>query len=251
MPTTPPIRAVTFDFWSTLVVEVPGTWERRRLAQLAVFEAAGRGVSAEQLEVASLALRERFDQRWRANEVVTPDVGASELLELLELEPDEALGAELTAAYRAGSDPAGVMTAPGVGEALAALRERDVVIGIICDAGFTPGETLRTYLAHHGLLPHFSHWSFSDEVGVFKPDARIFAHAAAGLGVDDPAALAHVGDLRRTDVAGARAQGWRSVRYRGLTDDAPGREGHPDAHHPDADHVIDHHDELLAALDLA
>jgi FMN phosphatase YigB (HAD superfamily) len=57
--------------------------------------------------------------------------------------------------------------------------------------------------------------------------------------------MAHIGDLRRTDVGGARAVGWTAVRYRGLNDDAPG-----DDDHPDASVVIDHHDELIEALGL-
>ena len=58
----------------------------------------------------------------------------------------------------------------------------------------------------------------------------------------DAPALAHVGDLRRTDVAGARAAGMRSVRYRGLHDDR--------GDGPDADVVISEWHELLDLVDL-
>ena len=52
----------------------------------------------------------------------------------------------------------------------------------------------------------------------------------------EPADAVHIGDLRRTDIAGARAFGMGSVRYRGLADDPePG---------PEADFVIDYHREL-------
>ena len=80
---------------------------------------------------------------------------------------------------------------------------------------------LRRYLDDHGVLELFDHWSFSDEVGVFKPDARIFDHALDGLSTAagrslDAARLAHVGDLRRTDIAGALAFGATAVRYSGV-----------------------------------
>jgi len=83
--------------------------------------------------------------------------------------------------------------------------------------------------------PYFSGWGFSDEVGTYKPAPEIFAAALGMLGADAAEAV-HVGDLRRTDIAGARAMGMGSIRYRGLADDlGPG---------PEADFVIDDHREL-------
>ena len=59
----------------------------------------------------------------------------------------------------------------------------------------------------------------------------------AGLEIDDFATVVHVGDLRRTDVAGARAMGMETVRFRGVFDDpGPGDE---------ADYVMDDLRELL------
>ena len=59
-------------------------------------------------------------------------------------------------------------------------------IGIICDVGMTASPTLRERLDMFGVLEYFDHWSFSDEVGCFKPWPAVFEHALAGLGVDDP-----------------------------------------------------------------
>ena len=72
--------------------------------------------------------------------------------------------------------------------------------------------------------------------------------ALAGLGGVDPAEAAHIGDLRRTDVAGARGIGMRAVRYRGVFDD-PGR-ADDGSDQVEGDAVIDDHADLLAALDL-
>ncbi|MBI2708240.1 MAG: hypothetical protein HYX34_00885, partial [Actinobacteria bacterium] len=63
---------------------------------------------------------------------------------------------------------------------------------------------------------------------------------------DDPRATAHVGDLRRTDVAGAQALGILAVRYSGVFDDPPPPDGPP----VEADHVIADHAELPAVLGL-
>ena len=59
----------------------------------------------------------------------------------------------------------------------------------------------------------------------------------------EPAEAMHVGDLRRTDVAGAAAHGMRTVRYRGMND-----EGEADAG-PEAEFVLDSHDELVELVD--
>ena len=104
----------------------------------------------------------------------------------------------------------------------------------------TPSVALRHHLERHGVLELFDHFSFSDEVGWYKPAPTIFRHALDGLGGVDPSRAAHVGDLRRTDVAGARAMGMTSVRYRGIYDDTS------DA--PDADVVCDTHDEVAEVL---
>jgi FMN phosphatase YigB (HAD superfamily) len=104
---------------------------------------------------------------------------------------------------------------------------------------------LRTRLERNGVVDSFDHWSFSDEVGVYKPDPRIFEHAMAGLGVSEPARMAHVGDLRRTDIAGALSMGMTAVRFRGVVDDP-----RTDANPHEGDHVIDRHDQLLEALEL-
>jgi putative hydrolase of the HAD superfamily len=128
---------------------------------------------------------------------------------------------------------------PGVADVLTELSDGGLRVGIICDVGFTPSPILRDWLDGHGVLKFFTGWSFSDEVGWFKPAPEIFAHALAYL--DVPAErVAHVGDLRRTDVAGARSAGLISVRYRGAYDDA--------SELAEADIVIDHHDDLIASL---
>ena len=98
------------------------------------------------------------------------------------------------------------------------------------------------YLEHFDVLKYFDHWSFSDDVGVYKPDPRIFTHALEGLGVE-PVEAAHVGDLRRTDVAGALGMGITSVRYRPWRDDV--------TEAPEAEVLLDDHTNLPGILGVA
>jgi putative hydrolase of the HAD superfamily len=233
------IRAVTFDFWNTIAAEpVPGSM--RELRQAAVVEAlAAHGVEMDADHLAGHVgevIRAR-EQAWREGVHVSPTEGAARLVEALELEA--AAGEAVADAFLGASHGADLGLAPDIGEALERLRADGLVLGIVCDAGFTGGAILRDFLAREGLLEPFSGWGFSDEVGAYKPAPEIFEAALAMLDAD-PASAAHIGDLRRTDVAGARAIGMTSIRYRGLADDAsPG---------PEADHVLDAHRDLPALI---
>ncbi|UDY34083.1 HAD family hydrolase [Dermatobacter hominis] len=236
------VDAVTFDFWNTLVAEgAAGTPRGRRWHR--VLEQHGLEVSTAQLAAAMEAGWQWFDRRWREGTVVTTAEAVEAAVAHLPVPVPPDVVDELAGIVVAGTDPAHMVVAPGIGEALERLSSAGVRIGIICDVGMTPSTTLRRYLDHHGLLRHFDHWSFSDEVGAYKPDPVMFEHAAAGLGSPAPGRTAHVGDLLRTDVAGARGAGWISVRYRGLADDV-GDDG------PEADLVIDHHADLPDLLGL-
>ncbi len=242
------IRAVTFDFWNTLIVpENDLTRESRTEAVVAAVHGAGIEVSREQVEQAFVGLFETFNEHWASNRQFTAEHAAAVVIERLAPEVASAAREEITEAFAgAASDVVPELT-PNVADALAALDERGVSIGIICDVGMTPSTFLRSYLEHHGVLEHFDHFSFSDEVGVYKPDRRIFDHALEGLGAA-PEQAAHVGDLRRTDVAGARDRGMVSVRYRGSHDDR-GDVGDV-GELVEAHHVIDDHAELVGVLGL-
>jgi FMN phosphatase YigB (HAD superfamily) len=235
----PSIEAVTFDFWNTIAHEPPGTMsEARRQAVAAACEEGGVEVEAERL-VASLEEVGRTHQSsWAEGTHFPPREGAAMLVRALGLEgAAEELVAE---AFLNAGRGAELKLASAIGECLAALDGRGIRLGIVCDAGFTGGALLREFLDRAGLLRHFSGWAFSDEVGHYKPSPQIFEAALGALDVE-PAAAIHVGDLRRTDIAGAAAVGMGTVRYRALQDDPdPGVE---------ADFVLDDHRELPPLLE--
>jgi FMN phosphatase YigB (HAD superfamily) len=142
---------------------------------------------------------------------------------------------------------------------LTALRGAGVRTALIGDTGFSPGRVVRTLLDRVGLLPHLEVQIFSDEVRAPKPHSIPFRAALEGLGVEAHDAV-HVGDLRRSDVAGARAAGMRSVRFRGRNDDADeartaagvidcaAAECSPACERPEADVVVASYAELADRL---
>lgn len=218
----PPL-AVTFDFWDTLVKAptAAATRAARRQRLAMVLRGAARDLDDAALDRALAEVRRQFDQRWVAN-VQFSGVEATDLLiEILDLPTGDARWrAEAADAFMGVGDPHLPDLTDNIAVTLRALKAREVRVGIICDVGLSPSTVLRSYLDRHGVLDLFDHWSFSDEVGVYKPAPEIFEHALAGLGGIPPERAAHVGDLRRTDVAGARAFGMTAVRYAGSNDDA-------------------------------
>ena len=235
------IEAVTFDFWNTLVVDGGGAGRDHRLdAWMGILEDAGFATERELLDKAMASSWERFLSAWKTNEQYTHVEAAIDIVEALghELPPGvhDALLASFT--YSTANYPS---LTEGIGDCLRVLSGAGVKLGIICDVGMTPSTALREILEHNGLLSLFDHWSFSDEVGHYKPSPAIFEHALGGLGGMAPSAAAHVGDLRRTDIAGALGFGMTAVRYTGAFDDVDG-DG------PEATFVVASHAELPEVL---
>ncbi|HZN15946.1 MAG TPA: HAD family hydrolase [Acidimicrobiales bacterium] len=225
------LEAVTFDHWNTLVVEKGELPGRRLEAWLGIFEDAGFTVEREELSAVFKDAWDRYVTAWTANEQYHAAEAAEQCLEGLGFAvPDDLKPALIDAFTHVGRGIDFDLT-EGVAECLTDLKDAGVRLGIICDVGFTPSNVLREHLIRRGLLPLFDHWSFSDEVGCYKPAPEIFEHALDGLGGVEPSRAAHVGDLRRTDIAGALAMGMVAVRYTGVFDD----DSSPD---PEADHVV-------------
>jgi len=236
------IEAVTFDYWNTLVREERGHLRGRRLeAWSGLLEEAGFAHQRKQLEAVYDSAWDAHMASWRANLQFRSAEAAEHCLEQLGFDvPPDVRAALLDAFSRAGEDAA-LQLADGVEDCLRILQRAGLKLGIICDVGFTSSALLRDHLSRHDVLPLFDHWSFSDEVGAYKPAPAIFEHALRGLGGPPPERVAHVGDLRRTDVAGAKAMGMLAVRYVGINDDVSQAE-------PEADHVIAHHSDLPGVL---
>jgi putative hydrolase of the HAD superfamily len=143
-------------------------------------------------------------------------------------------------AYLGAGAAAELELGPGVAETLVALAEGGVQLGIVCDVGLTGSRHLRGVLERAGVLCHFTGWAFSDEVGHYKPSPALFCHMLDQFELHEGAVVWHVGDLKRTDVAGALASGLVPIRYRGLADD--------DSDGIEAALVIGHFSELVSLV---
>jgi putative hydrolase of the HAD superfamily len=250
---------VTFDCWSTLIYEPPGQQGREaRARQLAAATGAEEARTAQ-----------AFTEAWRLHQeawhrravFASPDMLQHTLYALgVSLTP--AAQAQLLAGLEEDILTREVHAIAGARDLLASLRAAGIRTALICDTGFTPGRVVRSLLARLDILEHLEVAIFSDEIGVPKPHPQAFASALSALGAVAQGAV-HVGDLRRSDVAGSQAAGMIAVRFRGHHDD--GDEGPrtgsgvidcaaagciPPCARPEADAVVDTYAELGALFGL-
>jgi FMN phosphatase YigB (HAD superfamily) len=236
------IEAVTFDFWNTIATVPPGAMtEARQRGIAAALRSHDVEVEADLLVDGLRRAGLDWERAWAEGRHLPPHEAAAALVRHLGV---EGAAREMVAeAFLGAGREVPLEFAPGIHACLAELRRRGIRLGIVCDVGFSGGELLRDLLAAEGLLGHFDGWGFSDEVGHYKPSPRIFEAALGALGAA-PGEAMHVGDLRRTDVAGASALGMRTVRYRGMNPEGDAEGGE------EAEFVLDSHDDLPGVLDV-
>lgn len=228
MSTLTGLDAVTFDCWGTLIFDKPET-EGRTSYNVRVEHLARIGNLS--VEAADQLLQEAWAHHhtaWHELRGYGAPGMAQHCLEALGIRDERRLRG-LTDAFEEASIEFGVEVVPDAPAALEELRSRGFKTALVCDTGFTPGRVVRHLLGEHGITPLLDVLAFSDEVGVPKPHERMFRTALDGIGIAASAA-AHIGDLKRTDIAGARAAGMRTIRFRGVYDD--------ETDLPDADVVI-------------
>jgi putative hydrolase of the HAD superfamily len=247
--------AVTFDCWATLLYEPPTTRVREMRHELL---ASAIGVERPLVTRALERAWNRHSALWHRKTVF----GGRDMLESaladLEISLAPANFEELLAQLEDVALLNPVCALDGAREALQRLADVGVRRALICDTGFSPGRVVRQLLDRVGLLELLEVQVFSEEIGAPKPDGRPFHAALGALGVD-AAAATHVGDMRRSDVAGARALGMGSIRITAQHDDNAGAAYgavlgcaeagcDPTCPQPEADAVVSTYAELLEVI---
>lgn len=193
----PPIRAVLFDVGGPLDLETQR--ERRIDADIrAALAAAGRPVSRAAYAAACRYAVEAFASNTYQAIVWRLCAG------------DVALSVRVYAAFEAGAPARDLFEPrPGMGELLAELRARGLLLGL---AANQPAAALQR-LDRHGLGRFFDYREVSGTLGLYKPDPRLFLGACTALNVP-PVACLMVGDRIDNDIAPARALGMATVLFR-------------------------------------
>jgi FMN hydrolase / 5-amino-6-(5-phospho-D-ribitylamino)uracil phosphatase len=201
------VRAITIDFWGTLLFDPPSSDNRYKGRRLRDFEnilaGAGVRVSSAALDRAYESSAVYLSRIWAKHR----DVPVIEHVRAIVGAVDSGLPGRLPSDVLAAlvdAYAAPVLLVPpavddGALKALSALREEGYTLAVVSNTMRTPGAALRKLLEKFGLLRYFAHTVFSDEVGVRKPDPAIFLGArAAGMRVIQvtSASLAALGGRR-------------------------------------------------------
>lgn len=237
------IKAITFDFWHTLFVEGPEyqakVYDIRNEILLDAASEAGVPAEIAQVQDAWRGAARDFETAWNAEKAMTTFERVTLVFKYLGLPYDEGHIALTTKGITEASLQGELAPLPGVLETIPKLAKH-YLLGIVSDTGVTPGRLLCEHLKRHKLHDYFTGFSFSDETGFVKPSREAFMAALDEMGAK-PQEAVHVGDIPRTDIAGALAAGYRgAVLYTGHTH----RDGQPE---PTA--RIGNHNELLVLLE--
>jgi HAD superfamily hydrolase (TIGR01509 family) len=191
------LRAVIFDLDNTLLLKRPSVVDQL-VEQSAAPEHAARAYAESEAWQGAQILHEnrtgiRMDDAEYAENIARFYAGA--------------LGGRMDTALQIVLDsrPVRYETAPGAFDALSALRDMELALGVASNNR----AMIRAVLTELGLAPFFGSVCISDEVGVLKPDPRMMEIACAGLGVARAEAV-YVGD-HPFDVLCAHEAGMKAI----------------------------------------
>ncbi|MEE9278414.1 MAG: HAD family hydrolase [Dehalococcoidia bacterium] len=210
------LRAACFDLWETLIIDPPGRGEERAEGRVRRIARALRGggwpapyaavTDALQATVDSLVTLHQDNRDGDADERV---VLFYQHLDPT-LRPEHDLPADARAEIREAIHGSALHLPPellpGAAETLDELRRRGLRLALVSNTGLSPGSTMRQVVDDLGIGRNFTAQVYSDEVGAWKPDARMFDEAVFALGVAAKDVL-FVGDTPEADIVGAQAFG--------------------------------------------
>jgi HAD superfamily hydrolase (TIGR01549 family) len=234
----PCFRAVFFDLDDTL----HGDDEVTQLAaeRVATEIASQRNVDVDRLRQAYMRQAGSFWENLSEKHLATPLVGLRKWMwgeALRSLGIGEEAFAERAAESYNRYRKEHFRLFPGVLELLAALRMRGVALALVTN-GFA--ETHREKIALLKLEDAFDEIFIADEVGMVKPDPRLFAHVCERLKVA-PAESVMVGDRFDRDIRGAQAAGLQTVWFNIRNEGVPPGDAPPDE-------IVRNVDALVVAL---
>ena len=99
---------------------------------------------------------------------------------------------------------------PGAVELLSRLRDAGITVGVLSN-GFK--EVQYRKMDSASLTPLIDITVLSDDIGIQKPDLRLFTHAMHRTGIINPQSHLMVGDNPQTDIAGAIGAQWEAILF--------------------------------------
>lgn len=214
------IEALTVDFWNTIAHDTTFE-ERKELRRNRVYE----WLTSHNVDIsreAAFAMMDEYSKIWHETwRLKQRTLTAHEAAEwVLDKHPVTDKGARESLAKVIDSVLLDVPPVPveGVRDALKELAA-EFPLALICDTGLSGGTSIDSLLEQWGLLVLFPVRIYSEDLGVSKPNSRMFLTAAEKLGIPYHR-IVHIGDLDPTDIFGAKNLGMGAIRFDGATEEA-------------------------------
>ncbi len=213
---TKPIELITIDFWNTLY-DASNSEARTQDRMQVILRELKRlkvTVAAETLKQGNKATWQHFNEVWE-REHKTPDTRymVQYFMEYIGVRADAQAIDSVAQSFAEGILRYPPALLPDALDVVRRLAERRL-LALISDTAFSPGHILKQVMDESGAGQYFQAFSFSDETGFSKPHPRAFAQAVNSFDVAPECSL-HIGDLERTDIAGAKDFGMQAILFRG------------------------------------
>ena len=194
------MTTISLDLWGTLIEQNPQFSEKR----LDLLRAVSPKTDLEIKEVVQF-IKKKYDNAAVASEFV---------FDLLKTSLDIPLSIEalMSQYFALFAQYPPLLIEKDINSVLKKARKRHT-IHLISNTLMLKGVVLKDVLnkKYDGLFDHFDALTFSDEVGVAKPDAAIYAIAYTFMNNVPKETVLHIGDNRRTDFDGARDFGFQAA----------------------------------------
>ncbi|MCW4052696.1 MAG: HAD family hydrolase [Candidatus Bathyarchaeota archaeon] len=213
------IKAVTFDLWETLLLEEDGFNARRTSARCRnlsrVLDNFGVKISVKQLALAIKELASWLAGVWRSNREVS-HLNQIQFIIQTASHGETTLKSEwiedLSSAYASALFEVQPYLNPEALGVVKWLQDQNKRMGLISNTGLTPGFGLRRFLEDKSIAKYFEFMIFSDEIGIRKPDPRIFQTAARRFQLS-PRQIVHIGDNLKSDMWGAKNVKFKTIHF--------------------------------------
>ncbi len=248
------IKGVTFDWWHT-IAETPwpdydAHMRRIRVERIAqAFADRGLVVEPDVLYGAYDRHTDLLAENWKKNVDLSGEEQIRAFLEFAGLDgSDPYLADALAASFGEAIRTKLPILYPHIGATLATLKREGYRVGLVSNTGRTWGRFLRPIQDDLGVGKYFDDRVFSDEIGIRKPEPRIFEASLEHLGLR-PEEVVHVGDDVVADISGSKGVGMRAVWFNTGTPAEHAVHAWPGRPMAMPDAEIHEHRELLAVLE--
>jgi putative hydrolase of the HAD superfamily len=209
------MKLVTFDFWNTLFLDRDESVRNQKRLSFALekLQKHKPSLNLNDLSVAFDVASEYFNRQWYELRACTMDRHFQQLSDHLEMKVPESVADEIVNYFETIllEHPPTLVNNAAESVKFAASGWK---VGLVSDAGYSPGRTLKKLLEKNEIHDSFQSFSFSNETGFLKPSPECFWRVLKELNIE-PEHAVHVGDLEETDVIGAKRLGMKAIKYIG------------------------------------